>query len=80
VKLCWCNITWCYKTSSISSRITFIVKIDSVGGYVDVVMIYIIILKNLDVPVTTYTTKAYSQASVIFMAGETRVQKVQLMH
>jgi ATP-dependent protease ClpP protease subunit len=35
-------------------------------------MIYIII-KNLDVPVTTYTTKAYSIASVIFMAGETRV-------
>jgi ATP-dependent protease ClpP protease subunit len=30
-------------------------------------------LKNLDVPVTTYTTKAYSIASVIFMAGETRV-------
>jgi ATP-dependent protease ClpP protease subunit len=35
-------------------------------------MIYIL-FKNLDVPVTTYTTKAYSIASVIFMAGETRV-------
>jgi ATP-dependent protease ClpP protease subunit len=40
-----------------SAAESFLVKIDSVGGYVIVVMIYNY-LKNLDVPVTTYTTKA----------------------
>jgi ATP-dependent protease ClpP protease subunit len=54
------------------SRI-ILVKIDSVGGYVDCGNDIYNYLKNLDVPVTTYTTKAYSIASVIFMAGETRV-------
>ncbi len=52
---------------------SFIVKIDSIGGYVDAGMDIYNYLKNLSVPVTTYTTKAYSIASVIFMAGESRV-------
>jgi ATP-dependent protease ClpP protease subunit len=56
-----------------SAAESFLVKIDSVGGYVDCGNDIYNYLKNLDVPVTTYTTKAYSIASVIFMAGETRV-------
>jgi ATP-dependent protease ClpP protease subunit len=54
-----------------SAAESFLVKIDSV--YVDCGNDIYNYLKNLDVPVTTYTTKAYSIASVIFMAGETRV-------
>ncbi|QIH37880.1 Clp protease ClpP [Flavobacterium sp. Sr18] len=56
-----------------STSESFLVKIDSVGGYVDAGMDIYNYLKNLSVPVTTYTTKAYSIASVIFMAGSTRI-------
>jgi ATP-dependent Clp protease protease subunit len=56
-----------------STSESFLVKIDSVGGYVDAGNDIYNYLKNLSVPVTTYTTKAYSIASVIFMAGETRI-------
>ncbi len=52
---------------------SFLVKIDSQGGYVDAGMDIYNYLKNLSVPVTTYTTRAYSIASVIFMAGSTRI-------
>lgn len=51
----------------------FDVKIDSVGGYVDAGMDIYNYLKNLAVPVTTITSKAYSIASVIFMAGQNRI-------
>lgn len=52
---------------------SFLVKIDSVGGYVNVGNDIYNYLKNLSVPVATFTTKAYSIASVIFMAGQTRI-------
>ena len=51
----------------------FLVKIDSVGGYVDAGFDIYNYLKNLDKPVSTYALKAYSIASVIFMAGSTRI-------
>jgi len=51
----------------------YLVKIDSVGGYVDAGYSIYDYLKSLDSPVTTYTTKAFSIASVIFMAGEKRI-------
>jgi ATP-dependent protease ClpP protease subunit len=51
----------------------FIAKIDSNGGYVDAGMDIYNYLKNLVQPVTTYTTKAYSIASVVFMAGINRI-------
>ncbi|MBC5836795.1 Clp protease ClpP [Flavobacterium muglaense] len=56
-----------------SDSTEFLVKIDSVGGYVDAGNDIYNYLKNLSIPVTTYTTKAYSIASVIFMAGSTRI-------
>jgi ATP-dependent protease ClpP protease subunit len=51
----------------------FLVKIDSVGGYVDVGFAIYDYLKALGKPVTTYTTKSFSIASVIFMAGQKRI-------
>jgi len=51
----------------------FLVKIDSVGGYVAAGYSIYDYLKNLNCPITTYTTKAFSIASVIFMAGEKRI-------
>jgi ATP-dependent protease ClpP protease subunit len=56
-----------------SAAESFLVKIDSLGGYVDSGMDIYHYLKNLSIPVTTYTTQAYSIASVIFMAGDTRI-------
>lgn len=38
----------------------YLVKIDSVGGYVDAGKAIYDYLKGLDKPVTTYTTKAFS--------------------
>lgn len=61
------------QVKSQSGSESFLVKIDSVGGFVDTGMDIYNYLKNLSVPVTTYTTKAYSIASVIFMAGSTRI-------
>lgn len=52
---------------------SFLVKIDSVGGYVEEGEGIYNYLKNLSVPVTTYAIKAYSIASVIFMAGSQRI-------
>jgi len=52
---------------------SYLVKIDSNGGYVDAGFAIYDYLKNLGKPVTTYTTKAYSIASVIFMAGSIRI-------
>src|SRR5690606_10943208 len=52
---------------------SLLVKIDSVGGYVEEGEAIYSYLKNLSIPVTTYATQAYSIASVIFMAGETRI-------
>lgn len=51
----------------------YLVKIDSVGGYVDAGKAIYDYLKGLEKPVTTYTTKAFSIASVIFMAGGNRI-------
>lgn len=56
-----------------SAAESFLVKIDSVGGAVDTGMDIYYYLKNLSVPVTTYTIQSYSIASVIFMAGSTRI-------
>ena len=50
----------------------FLVKIDSVGGYVDEGFEIYDFLKNLEKPVHTFATQAYSIASVIYMAGERR--------
>lgn len=50
-----------------------LVKIDSVGGYVDAGYDIYNYLKNLPQIVSTYATKAYSIASVIFMAGSKRI-------
>lgn len=51
----------------------YLVKIDSVGGYVDAGYAIYDYLKGLPVPVNTYTTKSYSIASVIFLAGQKRI-------
>jgi ATP-dependent protease ClpP protease subunit len=51
----------------------FVAIIDSVGGYVDEGYAIADYLKNLSVPVSTYAKKAYSIASVIFMAGQRRI-------
>lgn len=56
-----------------SSATEYIVKIDSIGGYVDSGREIYNYLKNLGKPVTTFTTKAYSIASMIFMAGSQRI-------
>jgi ATP-dependent Clp protease protease subunit len=56
-----------------SSSTEFLVKIDSVGGYVDSGEAIYNYLIGLGKPVTTFTTKAYSIASMIFMAGSTRI-------
>lgn len=56
-----------------SSATQYLVKIDSIGGFVDTGKDIYNYLKNLDKPVTTFTTKAYSIASMIFMAGSTRI-------
>ena len=49
------------------------VFINSVGGRVDEGMAIYNYLKNLGLPITTRATKAYSIASVIFMAGDNRL-------
>lgn len=51
----------------------FLVKIDSIGGFVDCGDDIYNYLKNLPQPVTTFATKAYSIASKIFMAGAIRI-------
>lgn len=51
----------------------FVVVIDSVGGYVDEGFAIYDYFKKLHVPVHTFAKKAYSIASVIFMAGERRI-------
>ena len=56
-----------------SAAESFLVKVDSVGGFVDSGKDIYNYLVNLSVPVTTFTTKAYSIASMIFMAGSTRI-------
>ena len=56
-----------------SSADAFDVFIDSNGGYVDAGFAIADYLKNLGKPVTTITSRAYSIASVIFMAGSTRI-------
>jgi ATP-dependent protease ClpP protease subunit len=56
-----------------SSATEFVVKIDSTGGYVDTGMDIYNYLRNLKKPITTITSKAYSIASVIFMAGDVRI-------
>jgi ATP-dependent protease ClpP protease subunit len=56
-----------------STSESFLVKIDSVGGYVDAGNDIYNYLKNLPQSITTYTTKAYSIASVIYMAGDERI-------
>lgn len=53
--------------------IEFLVKVDSNGGYVEDGMDIYHYLRNLKKPITTITTRAYSIASVIFMAGDNRV-------
>lgn len=55
------------------NAIDFIVKIDSQGGYVNVGYDIYNYLKNLPQNVTTVAHRAYSIASVIFMAGSTRI-------
>ena len=52
---------------------SYLVKIDSIGGYVDVGISIFDYLKGLEKEVDTYTTKAFSIASVIFLAGEKRI-------
>lgn len=49
------------------------VHIDSVGGCVDTGMSIFNYLRNLNIPVTTIATKAFSIASSIFMAGDERI-------
>lgn len=56
-----------------SDATDYLVKIDSVGGYVSVGEDIYKYLVNLNQPVTTYTSKAYSIASYIFLAGQTRI-------
>jgi ATP-dependent protease ClpP protease subunit len=56
-----------------STATEFLVKIDSIGGYVDSGKEIYNYLINLGKPVTTFTTKAYSIASMIFMAGSQRI-------
>ena len=51
----------------------FLAIIDSVGGYVEEGFAIYDYLKGLGVPVHTYAKKAYSIASVIFMAGQRRI-------
>lgn len=68
-----------------SSATEYLVKIDSIGGYVDAGNDIYNYLKNLDKPVTTYAIQAYSIASVIYMAGSTRIvsensEKVLMIH
>jgi ATP-dependent protease ClpP protease subunit len=73
------------QAKSQSDSTEFDVKIDSIGGYVDEGMSIYNYLKNLAIPVTTITSKAYSIASVIFLAGQTRivendVEKALMIH
>ncbi len=56
-----------------STAESFLVKIDSQGGYVDAGNDIYNYLKNLSQSITTYTTRAYSIASVIFMSGDNRI-------
>lgn len=56
-----------------STAESFFVKIDSQGGYVDAGNDIYNYLKNLSQSITTYTTRAYSIASVIFMSGDQRI-------
>ena len=52
---------------------SYFVSIQSVGGFVDAGNAIYSYLKNLDRPVTTYAIQAFSIASVVFMAGSTRI-------
>lgn len=61
------------QVKSQSKAESFLVKIDSQGGYVDAGNDLYNYLKNLPQSITTYTTRAYSIASVVFMAGDTRI-------
>lgn len=61
------------QAKSQSTAESFLVKIDSQGGYVDAGNDIYNYLKNLSQSITTYTTRAYSIASVIFMAGDNRI-------
>lgn len=56
-----------------STSESFLVKIDSQGGFVDAGTDIYNYLKNLPQSITTYTTRAYSIASVIFMSGDQRI-------
>jgi len=51
----------------------YLVKIDSVGGIVEAGQAIYNYLKGLEAPVTTYTTKAFSIASYIFLSGDKRI-------
>ena len=57
---------------SFSNPTSVEVIIDSVGGSVDVGQSIFSYLRNLQIPVKTYAKRAYSIASVIFMAGDER--------
>lgn len=59
------------KSQSLATE--YLVKIDSIGGYVDSGNDIYNYLLTLGKPVSTFTTKAYSIASKIFMAGSTRI-------
>ncbi|PWB24662.1 Clp protease ClpP [Flavobacterium sp. HTF] len=61
------------QVKSQSKAESFLVKIDSQGGYVDAGNDIYNYLKNLSQSITTYTTRAYSIASVIFMSGDNRI-------
>jgi ATP-dependent protease ClpP protease subunit len=52
---------------------SYLVRIHSIGGFVDAGEAIYQYLTNLDKPITTYATQAYSIASVIFMAGDQRI-------
>ncbi len=49
------------------------VNINSIGGSVEIGMDIYSYLRNLELPITTYTREAYSIAASIFMAGDTRI-------
>lgn len=51
----------------------FLAIIDSVGGIVEEGKAIYDYLRNLPTPVSTYAKKAYSIASIVFMAGERRI-------
>lgn len=75
------------QVKSQSDSTSFYVKIDSVGGYVntgDDIYNYLVTL-DATTPITTYSEKAYSIASKVYMAGSTRIMpegadKVLMIH